>query len=52
MLASVAEDNIIQVWEMAREIYYDEEEKKLIEEERKKGEDEQHNMEVDAPAGN
>lgn len=24
MLASVAEDNIIQIWQFAREIYYDE----------------------------
>lgn len=52
MLASVAEDNIVQVWEMAREIYYDAEEakEKLTEEQRAKTNAEEQNMEVDPPA--
>ena len=36
MLASVSEDNIVHVWEMANNIYYKEEE------------DEEENMNVDA----
>lgn len=33
MLASVAEDNIIQIWNIAREIYYDDKDVPMEDEE-------------------